>query len=84
MLIPTSIVKKPGGHSEGTYQEGRDRALLPKTQIIEIEDFSSGERSTEDMKYKPPNRCDRENKKSCKQEGREGPSLNSTHVRTSA
>lgn len=49
-----------------------------------MEDLRSGNRSTEDVKYKNHNRCDRENNKSCKHKGKEGPLLNSTHVRTCA
>lgn len=73
MLMPTSSVKehrrtfrrdtpRRKGHGSGIKNTDKER--------IEMEDCSSGDRNTEDMKYKPHNSCDRENNKSCKYEGR--------------
>lgn len=64
------------GHGSGIKNTDKEK--------IEMEDFSRGHRSTENMKYKPHNRCDRENNKSCKHKGKEGPLLNSMHARTCA
>lgn len=69
MPKPTLSIKQEDIQKGHTKKKGTQFCFQKHKERIEMEDFSSGD-STEDMKCKPHNRCDRENNQSCKHKGR--------------